>query len=538
MKVHIFCGPAHAGKTERMLERFRERLAAEPKSALWLVPTVRAAQALRGRLADDPLSAGPALLRTFHDMLQEIVQANDPTARLLTGVQRRMLTEDLLGGLCAKGELAHFAGVADTRGFADGVIELFANLQRNAVPVEQFTNATSAAGAKERQCAHLYAKYQGELSRQNLHDADGLGARAADLLRRGLRQPFGEVRTVFADGFGDFTRPQHDILDLLGEWVEDLWIALPGEENGDRPDLFARPRATTERLWSLRPEAEWLTADPPYGDRPVGLTHLEAQLFRRSKAIVRGNDASGLSWIEAPGGVGEARLVARRIKKLLQCGVAAENILVALRDVSPYADVLAEVFDEYAVPAEIEGAEPLTRNPAAAVLLRAMRLPDDDWPFAGVTGLLRNPYCRPLWPEATERPDLPQRSEVLLRLLGEPRGREAYLSALKSWGEKPEAGLEDEQAEESVRRRKHLLAKECGSFLRRFFQAWEAAPVKAMLNEHLAWLRSFADDVGISQAANEDARDTAALDLLWHEGGEWCEREERRPRPWAADVGS
>ena len=105
--------------------------------------------------------------------------------------------------------------------------------------------------------------------------------------------------------------------------------------------------------------------------RPAGLTHLVVRYFSQC-AVKVADDAAGVSLIEAPGVFGEARLVVGRIKKLLRNGVAADDVLVVLRDVSPYADILTEVFDEYAVPAEVDGTEPLTRNPAVAVLLRAM----------------------------------------------------------------------------------------------------------------------------------------------------------------------
>ena len=117
------------------------------------------------------------------------------------------------------------------------------------------------------------------MRRQNLHDADGVAVRACDLLRQGLRQPFAEVRAAFVDGFGDFTRPQHDFLELLCEWVEELWIALPGEKDERRTELFARPGATLERLRKLGAEVEWLASrgrEPPdrsrvsYGMRPSG----------------------------------------------------------------------------------------------------------------------------------------------------------------------------------------------------------------------------------------------------------------------------
>ena len=82
-----------------------------------------------------------------------------------------------------------------------------------------------------------------------------------------------------------------------------------------------------------------------------------------------------------------------------------------------------------------------------ATLLRNLHLPDNDWPFAGVTALLRSSYFRPDWPETKECPEIALHAEVLLRLLGEPRGREAYLEAVRRWAEQPRAGLEDEQAE-------------------------------------------------------------------------------------------
>jgi ATP-dependent helicase/DNAse subunit B len=255
------------------------------------------------------------------------------------------------------------------------------------------------------------------------------------------------------------------------------------------------------------------------------LIHLERQLFRPVREVQKSHDPAGVSLIEAPGVLGEVRLVVRRIKGMLLAGAAADEIVVVLRDVSPYADVLTEVFDEYAVPVEVEGVEPLTRNPAAALLLRAARLADDDWPFAGVTALLRNTYFRPLWPEL-DKPDRPQQAEALLRLLAVPRGREPCLRAVERWAEQQQPGLEDEDALELRRRRTHELARECGDFLRRFFQAWDGAPAKAPLAEHVAWLRRFAGDIGVTRAAEEDARDAAALKQLEHELDLWQARVE------------
>ena len=268
---------------------------------------------------------------------------------------------------------------------------------------------------------------------------------------------------------------------------------------------------------------------------PCGLRHLEEQLFRPLRAVQPTSRADGISLIEAPGMLGEARLVARRIKTLvLRDGVSLGRIVVALRDLSPYADLLHEVFDEYGLPLDLEGTEPLTHNPAVAVLLRALRLPEDDWPFAGVTALLRNTYFRPDWPEAAGLPEIAQHAEALLRLLGEPRGRDAYLNAVQRWAEQQQPGLEDEQAEESRRRRTHELAKLCAALPAALLPRLGRCPRQAPLAEHVAWLRRFAEDMGIGSAAGEEGRERAALARFWEEIDHWLRRERqhwRKPAP-------
>src|SRR5262249_30045859 len=132
------------------------------------------------------------------------------------------------------------------------------------------------------------------------------------------------------------------------------------------------------------------------------------------------------------------------------------------------------------------------------------------------------------WPENADNPDLPQLSEALLRLLGEPRGRDSYLAAVTRWAEKMQAGLEDEQAEESRRRRTHELAQQCLPFLRRFFAAWDGMPASAALDEPIAWLRRSADDLGLSRAAEAAARAAPLFARLWEELDGWLERERFR----------
>ncbi len=117
---------------------------------------------------------------------------------------------------------------------------------------------------------------------------------------------------------------------------------------------------------------------------------------------------------------------------------------------------------------------------------------------------------------------MPQQAEALLRLLGEPRGRAAYLAAVERWAEREQPGLEDETAEESRRKRIHELARTSRTFLVRFFRAWDGIPERATLAGHITAARSFFDDMGIARAAGPG--DRVALELFWSEVDAWLTR--------------
>ncbi|MFN4259648.1 MAG: PD-(D/E)XK nuclease family protein [Gemmataceae bacterium] len=569
-QVHLLCGPAGTGKSRRLMRRYHELAGAGFGQVLWLAPTRRAVEQLKPRLlAGLPGCLAPNVW-TFQDFVEEIIRVNDPTAQPLSELQKRLLVSDLIMQMRDKGELPHFDKVSDTRGFTEAMLALLSELKRNEIWPREFAHAArlrqrgpgetpeplfSAAESepsndfsfldsdgiapKDLQCTRLYARYQEHLVRHRLYDVEGRYWYARDLLRRGRRAPFAGVRAVFVDGFTDLTRTQHDILQFLCQWVTELWITLPNETGDERAELFRRPQLTLKRLRAIQSTVMMTDSQNlreglgPAADvlRPAGLAHLERQLFRPARKVQVSDNAEGLRLLEAPGLLGEARLVARAIKTLLRQGTPPDDILVSMRDLLPYADLAREVFTEYGIPVDIEGAEPLLRVAAVSTLTRALRLSEEGWPFGGVTALLRSTYFRPTWPEATPPAGTPVpiawQAEVLLRLLNEPRDRAAYLRAVQNWADNPPPLLEDEQAAEHLHRRKHELALRCRPFLQRFFAAWDSAPARGDVLQFTVWLRRFADNLGLTSAAAEDDRDQRALRRLWDELEQWGRLEER-----------
>ena len=443
-------------------------------------------------------------LYPFQDFVEEIIRVNDPQAKPLSGVQRRLLAEELVADLHFDKKLSHFERIIDTRGFADAVFALLAELKENEIWPDQLAEVAGQRGPKVEQCVRIYQRYQEQLIRNSLYDLEGRFWYARDLLLRGLFQPFEGIRAVFVDGFTRFTRTQHEILETLAGRVGELWIALPDEPGEIRSELFAQPRTTLQKLELLNPQVERL---PPAIDRPAGLAHLERQLFRPLRTVERSENADGLydrstrhDWRNPAGSPrNQAIVVGRRAR-------AGHSGDTGRRATLRRPGGARKVFAEYGIPVDIEGAEPLLRNPAIATLLCALRLPEDDWPFAGVTGPpLRSGYFQPDWLETRSDPNIAQHAEALLRLLGEPRDRQAYLRAVDLWADHPPKGLEDEEAEELlVLLRIHELAKRCRLFLQRFFRAWENVPLRMPLAEQTTWLRQFADDLGLFRAVAPD----------------------------------
>jgi ATP-dependent helicase/DNAse subunit B len=497
---------------EPLLERCGKE-SARPGAVLWLAPTRRALDDVRRALIHAGVRGLLPALWTFEDSAAALLRVEQPSTRPLSRPQRRLLLEALTGELYAEGRLTHFAPVLDTRGFAEGLLGTFEELQRAGAG----SDSLAALGdGRTREVAELYARYRATLVLLGAIDFDGRLAHAVGLLHRQRRNPFASLTSVYVTGFTTFAPLEMQLLEQIATFVRHVWIALPDAGAGDeRAELFATVRRTQEMLTALG-----AVPDPPpaatrvrgrgrrvspndapllalFDRRPAGLAHLEEHLFRPLRAIPTGDDAEGLLCLEGPGLAGEVRLVARRVKMLLLEGVEPGEVMLTARDLGPYLDLLEEAAAEYGIPLDLEGTSPLLAAPAIATLLRAARLPDDDWPFDGVTALLRSGHFRPRWLEARHNDTLPQHAEALLRLLGEPRDRAAYLHAVRRWALEQQAGLEDEQAEESRRRRTHELARLCAPFLERFFQAWDGAPERASLREHIAWLRAWAEDLGL-----------------------------------------
>lgn len=494
-RLTIISGPARSGKTERLLAGYRQALRDRPpNSTLWLSPTWRAAGEVRDRLLDGHfrgcLSPG---VTTFDKFSVEVLRHAGKPIRPLNRLMKRELVRDIIAGAASRGRLKHFLPIAKTGGLADLVCEFISELKRLEIWPPEFLEACKKRGLtdKDSELYEIYEEYQQSLLDHGLFDLEGRIWSARDILKSGeWRVESGEWREqgeekreesggrggevsngassardlplaishslpslIVVDGFTDFTRTQHEILDGLAEHADEMYVSLPLEPEPQRTDLFAKPLKTLGALQKRHPSAvvEWIGR--PTKSQWTAMDRLERGLFENPRRRERGDGigesaecetASGISGTDqlsvpnieilaAARQIGEIEMIAARIKLMLIDGDARlDEIVVVFRSPQGMAELVEEVFGRLGIPLAFESGQTLERRPAVRALTNLLQLDLDDWPFGRLLAVLGSNFFQPDWPEF--RDGDPAEIERTVRALQVPRGREKLIEQLASVG--------------------------------------------------------------------------------------------------------
>ena len=468
---------------------------------MWLAPTWRAAAEIRNRIIDANLGAcwkpGGLTFDKFAQTILESYDSPDPDipSRHLTSSMKRQLVRSLIDDQVARGRLQHFGPIASTGGLLNLVCEMLSELKRLEIWPEDFRRACHARmslaqqrvppapprvppdppvlpiAAKDEELLELYETYQLALRENHLYDAEGRFWLARDRLRQGQRRPFENLRLVVVDGFTDFTRTEHEMLELLAARVDEIFISLTLESEPCRSDLFSKPLKTLNELRRRYGNLSIVEIPRPgrgKGDSPIfvdtkigtvpqnpswpAMSRLEQNLFlnpRRlcatgsatcatgsatcatgSASAALSSDAKAIEILMAANHRAEMELVGAKIKLLLARNIAQPGeIAVVFRSPQDVGGLAAEVFRRLGIPTFWEFGQTLDRLPIMRALTSLLALDLEDWPFRRLLAILGNNYFQPDWPEWQGG----QSSAVLektIRSLQVPHGRTALLDQL------------------------------------------------------------------------------------------------------------
>lgn len=508
-QIKVIRGPARSGKTASLLARYRDVLRrAAPGTCLWLCPTTRSAAEVRGRLAGPELPSclAPAVM-TFDQFSRAVLKAATQSFRPLDPLSKRQLIARLIHEGADSGRLVYFAPIAQTGGLVDLVAEFIAELKRLEIWPDHFAAACHRRGAtaKDRELAWLYEAYQQRLTDHALYDAEGRFWSARELLRQGQQRPFPRLDLVVVDGFTDFTRTQHEILELLARRTAEMLITLPLESEPVRRDLFHKTLGTLERLREVHPQLTVTETPRPAQPQWPALAHLERELFGDPRATPAAADLRGVAIIAASRQIGEIEHVGRRIKEWLTQGtddgtpVAPGEIAVVFRSLGDVAPLVREVFDALGLPYAIEIARSLNECRALAALIEFVQLEVEDWPLRRLVALLTNNFLAPRWPELAD-PRTIVAAERLIRSLGIPSGRRELIDRARQLAE----DAPDDQAD-SRKKRAQEHAKRTLPILEQLQAALSRLPDRATPRDWAGALEALAKDLGIDRQLDAES---------------------------------
>ena len=545
MATHLtlLTGRAGSGKTERLLAEYRVALEDARRrrrlgTVLWLAPTRRAQQAVVERLLSptQPVQLAPQVL-TFDVFAEQILAAAGHPATPMSPVMKRLMLRRIVAELHGAGMLSSFSPVIRTSGFLDVVSSFISELKREEIWPEDFLTACSRRlgnrSQRDAELGRIYERYQACLTEQNWYDNEGRFWLACSALSKGVRGPFASIEFLAVDGFADFTRTQYKILGHLLTWIDRATITLPMEQPTSRTDLFAKPTAASSRLLEPLPEGvtscvESLSAESASlpSVRVAGLARISDSLFANPRAIEPTDDASGLELIAATGPAGECEAVARRIKRLLEEGVAPKEIVIALRALTEDGPAWHDFLAKAGIPVWCEAKPSLTASPVVKALFATLQLEHEDWPFARLMSVLDSNLFQPEWPELQQgravravaaslrRLKLHAERELLLRVLS--RVSTGLLKEVVSTSENDddELSVAESSAATLAALAEPLLSRlsRTTERLRRKHTLVGWADVLATLGAELGWSREVTG--GIATRGIENSNEARDWDLL------------------------
>lgn len=393
-------------------------------SGLWIVPSELARERAVRILGRREGVCCRLRVWCWEDLWWGVRQRSPAGPSGLSAAGVRAALNEAIGRARHEGRLTAVAAVADAPGFRRRLRRQFASWTRaEHDPLGEPPDGGEPVATAEWAA---FGHYRAILKRIGAEDPEALAVWASRMLWDDpppeLRR-FGYVTLLDPTIMG---RAAWRALEHFRDRAAALLVTLPFVP--EQADAFAAVAPIRERLLSWRFTETTFTIEEE--TRPEGLLGVEQGLFRDDEhRRPRREEPDGLTFLGAPLGEGSGRVLADRVRTLLAEGEDPEEILVLFRRWDEHAALVHQTIRAWGLPVASASARRLATEPAVAALLRALRIPLDDWDADRLVRLLRNGLLRPDWPEA-RTPLALARTATALRETRVFRGRDALRAGL------------------------------------------------------------------------------------------------------------
>lgn len=408
MALRLITGRSGSGKTRFCLDEIRQRLREDPLGPpmILLVPEQATFQMEYAMVSTPGLNGFMrAQVLSFRRLAFRVMQETGGTAAVpIDETGKAMLIHKSLE--TRKGQWKLLLGETAGQGLVGKLSELLTEWKRYGVDGAKAEELAESAARSDPGAALLADKLH-DLSLLS-HDLDremaGKWLDGEDALRwlvgGAAESALLADAEIWLDGFHGFTPNEYEAIEALLRRCPRVSVALCLDRPrgaGERPDeleLFHPTAETSARLCELAEAAGVAIERPVTLDRDVlprykaspMLAHLERSFDARLRwngeaaSLSPDHPLCGLSLHEAANRRAEAEGAARdMLRRAREGGCRWRDMAVFVRKVEDYADLLAEVFDDYDIPYFLDGKVTAAHHPLAEFVRSALEAVAGGW---------------------------------------------------------------------------------------------------------------------------------------------------------------
>jgi ATP-dependent helicase/nuclease subunit B len=399
--MKLLIGQTNSGKSEIIFSRMAEVVGIGQGNPFLVAPSTTAVEALMKRLQvflpqGLPKGAKPVPL-SFPDLYQRILKVAGRNPGFLSAIQRDRILRQVVAELAGQGALVYFDKTADKAGLVHSLAAFINELWRSNTTADDFARITRKRTGKDADIALIFNGYEQALMQAGAIDAEGAGVFALRWLdkvvqgeeanrQQAIKKLHKNFPLIAADGFDFYTPVQVKILSRLSQLGIESMASLSFE--ADRAVHLWQKR-TLERF--ISEEAQLVHCNPAPANE---ISEAAGRLMNDKPAgQSAGDGAARIKMISAPDRAVEVRAVAREIKRLVILEqLAMDEISVVCRSLELYAHHFERVFQECAIPLELDKPLALGENPFIVALLKLLSLFEKSFSRRAVIECLRSPY--------------------------------------------------------------------------------------------------------------------------------------------------
>ncbi len=238
---------------------------------------------------------------------------------------------------------------------------------------------------KLKEAALIYQKYQQLLGNTKTDDSDGLTRLVSALKNR----DFFKGVSVFIDGIYTFTPNQYDIISLMAQSADDIYISFLADDDGS--GIFSDTCACAEKTKKLcRGKVRDVFLTENYRSADPALRYAEAGLWQSVPPY--DSVAQSVSFAACKDRYDEALRAAAEVYALRRQGYDFNSIAIACRHPENYGGILDAVFEKYGIPFYFAQKDSAATKPLGAFIMGLLDMAAEKTPLWAVKKYLKSSF--------------------------------------------------------------------------------------------------------------------------------------------------